>query len=322
MRKAGERVRITGQLIEANTGSHVWAERYDRGLEDIFAVQDEITGSIIGSIAPGIVSAESQRVQQLEPGQLDAWGCVMRAHAQITRFAQENLAEARRLLNQAIDLDPDNTTALADLAYVLHIEAVCGWTDSPAEAMKQTFELAQKAVTIDDRDAAAHVSLAIAELFSGRHADALQRLERALELNPNLSLARGYVGVVNAFAGDYEAAMPNFVAAIQLSPHDPLQVLWYTAMGWAALGAERFDEAMDLAKKGLSLGTGFVDTQGVLASACGHAGRIDEASAALDDYIRRLPGVTASDPRLIRPFKRPADQERFLVGLRKAGLPE
>jgi ApbE superfamily uncharacterized protein (UPF0280 family) len=116
--------------------------------------------------------------------------------------------------------------------------------------------------------------------------------------------------------------MPNFEAAIQLSPHDPLQVLWYTAMAGAALSAERFDEAIAHAKNGLMISIGFVDTHGVLAAACGHAGRIDEAATALGNYIGRLPGVSASDPRLIRPFKRPADQDRFLDGLRMAGLPE
>ena len=322
VRKAGTRVRITGQLIDAPTGAHIWAERYDRGLEDIFAVQDEITQSIVGAIAPGIVSAEVQRVQSKEPGQLDAWGCVVRAHAHIMQFTQENLAEAGRLLNQAIDLDPGNATALSDLAYVMHIEAVCGWSDSPADSMMRTVELAQKAVAADDRDASAHVSLAIAELFSGRHEDALQRLQRAIDLNPNLALARGYVGVVHAFGGDYEATIPCMKEAAQLSPHDPMQVLWCTALAWAALGAERYDEAIDQAKKGLAVSTGFVDTHGVLAAACGHAGRLDEAAAALSGYLQHLPGVTASDPRLIRPFKRPGDQERFLDGLRKAGLPE
>ncbi|HUT49914.1 MAG TPA: tetratricopeptide repeat protein [Alphaproteobacteria bacterium] len=322
VRKAGARVRITGQLIDAPTGAHIWAERYDRGLEDIFAVQDEITQSIVGAIAPGIVSAEVQRAQRKDAGQLGAWDCVMRAHAHTVQFTQESVAEAGRLLTQAIALDPGNVTALSDLAFIQHLEGVWGWSDSPPESMARMDQLARKAVAIDDRDASAHVALAIAELFASRHDEALRRLERAVHLNPNLAWAHGYLGAVHSFAADLEAAIPCMETAIRLSPHDPLLVIWHAAPAWAALITERYDEAIAYANKALAESRSFVDTYVILASACGHAGRIDEAKAALDEYQRHLPGLTLNDPRLIRPFKRPGDQERFLEGLRKAGLPE
>ena len=320
VRKAGSRVRITGQLIDAATGAHIWAERYDRGLEDIFAVQDEITQSIVGAIAPGIVSAEVQRAQRKDPGQLDAWECVMRAHAHTMQFTQESLTEASRLLTQAIALDPGNATALGDLAFIQHFEGVWGWSDSLPESMARLSDLAQKAVTADDRDAAAHVVFAISELFASRHDEAIRRLQRAIDLNPNLSFAHGYLGATHAFAGNLEAAIPCMEAAIRLSPHDPLLGIWHAVQGWATLSAERYDQAIEYVKRALAENRGFVDTYGILAAACGHAGRIAEAKAALEKYQQYLPGLTASDPRLIRPFKRPADQARFLEGLRKAGL--
>jgi adenylate cyclase len=321
VRKAVNRVRITGQLIDASTGAHLWAERYDRGLEDIFAVQDEITESIVGAIAPGIVSAEAQRVQRTEPDQLDAWGYVMRAHAHTMQFTRDNLAEATRLLNQAIALDPGNATALGDLAFIQHFEGVWGWSDSLPESMARMDELARKAIAIDEYDAAAHVALAVFELFSGHHDDATRRLQRAIDLNANLSAARGYLGVVHCFSGDLEAAIPCMEAAIRLSPHDPLLVIWHAALGWAAMSQERYDEAIEYEKKALDESRDFADTFVILASACGHAGRLDEAKAALDEYQRHLPNLTVNDPRLIRPFKQPGDQARFLEGLRKAGLP-
>jgi TolB-like protein/tetratricopeptide (TPR) repeat protein len=322
VRKAGNRVRITGQLIDAPTGAHIWAERYDRGLEDIFAVQDEITQSIVGAIAPGIVSAEVQRAQRKDADQLDAWGCVMRAHAHTMQFTQENVAQAARLLARAIALDPANVTALSDLAFLQHFEAVWGWSDSPPESMARMDQLARKAVAIDDRDAAPHVVLAISELFAYRHDEAVRRLERAIDLNPNLAFARGYLGATHSFAGDLEAAIPCMETAIRLSPHDPLLVIWHAAPAWAALSAERYDEAIEYASRALAQTRGFADSFVMLAAACGHAGRTAEAKAALEEYQRHLPGLTLSDPRLIRPFKRPGDQERFLEGLRKAGLPE
>jgi len=322
VRKAGNRVRITGQLIDASTGSHLWAERYDRGLEDIFTVQDEITESIVGAIAPGIVSAEAQRLQRAEPDKLDAWGYVMRAHAHTMQFTRENLAEATRLLEQAIALDPANATALGDLAFIQHFEGVWGWSDSLPESMGRMEQLARRAIAIDEYDAAAHVALAIFELFSGHHDDAVRRLQRAIDLNPNLSSARGYLGVVHSFSGDLDAAIPCMEAAIRLSPHDPLLVIWHAALGWAAMSQERYDEVIAYEKKALDESRDFADTYVILASGCGHAGRTDEAAAALEEYQKHLPGLTVNDPRLIRPFKKPADQARFLDGLRKAGLPE
>ncbi len=322
VRKAGNRVRITAQLIEGATDHHVWAERYDRDLEDIFEVQDEITGTIVGSIAPGIVSAEVQRARRKDSQQLDAWDRTMRAHWHIRRFNKEDNTEARRLLLEAVELDPGNASAWSDLAFAGHFDAIFGWSDAPAESFAQFSDAAQKAVAADERDAFAHTARAIDELFSGRHDDAVRRLERAIELDPNLSFARGYLGTTYAFAGEYEPAMKNFDLAIRLSPRDPLMVIWHTAMAWAAYNTERFEEATELAKRAYEDNAEFVDVYSVLAAAHGQLGKAEEASAALDELTRRLPNLTTGDDRLIRPFKRPADQQRFLDGLRKAGLPD
>jgi tetratricopeptide (TPR) repeat protein len=174
----------------------------------------------------------------------------------------------------------------------------------------------------DDRDAAAHTSLAIHDLFSGRHDDAMRRLRLAIELNPNSSFAHGYVGVVNAFGGEYALAIETVQEAIRLSPRDLLMVIWRVAEGWAHLGAERFDQAAESARLAIGWNAAFADAHAILASALGHAGRLDEARIALDECFRQFPGLTLRDPRLIRPFRRAADQERFLEGLRKAGLAE
>ena len=203
------RVRITAQLIDAETGHHLWADRYDRELADVFAVQDEIAQSITGAIAPGIISAEIRHAQRKDPSQLDAWDRTVRAHWHIRRFTQPDLAEARRLLDEAIVLDPTNSMAFSDLAFARHFEAVFGWGDGPAESHAGLGEAARKAVAADDSDAMAHTSLAIFDLFSGRHDEARRRLRRALELDPNSFFARGYLGVSYAFGGDYETALSH-----------------------------------------------------------------------------------------------------------------
>ena len=321
IRRAGNRVRITAQLIDAETGHHLWADRYDRELADVFAVQDEIAQRIAGAIAPGIISAEIRHAQHKDLSQLDAWDRAMRAHWHIRRFTQTDLAEARRLLEEAVALDPANSMALADLAFARHFEAVFGWGDGPAESHARLGEAARKAVAADDGDAMAHTSLAIFDLFSGRHEEARRRMSRALDLDPNSMFARGYLGISYAFGGDYDAAFTNVEEAMRLSPRGPLLVIWHLAKGWAALLAGRDEEAVEFTTQAAEANPEFPDIYAVLASANGHLGRAGPARAALDELLRRIPGLTASDPRLDRPFGRAADRERFLEGLRKAGLP-
>ena len=322
VRRAGNKIRVTAQLVDAATARHVWAERYDRDLVDLFAVQDEITRSIIGAIAPGIVMAEIQHSRSKTAAELDTWDRIMRAHWHIRRFTREDFGEARRLIEELLRHEPNNAVALGDLAFSLHFAAIFGWVDSPAAALGRMGELAQRAVEADDQDAAAHTSLAIHDLFSGRHGAALRRLARAIELNPNSSFAHGYVGVVHAFGGDPDRAIENVREAVRLSPRDLLMVIWHVAEGWAHLSVERFDRAAESARLAIGWNAAFADAHAILASALGHAGRLDEAKAALNECLRHLPGLTLDDPRLIRPFRRTADRDCFLDGLRKAGLPE
>jgi adenylate cyclase len=322
VRRAGNKIRVTAQLVDAATARHVWAERYDRDLTDLFAVQDEITRSISGAIAPGIVMAEIQHSQSKTAAELDTWDRIMRAHWHIRRFTREDFGEARRLIEELLRHEPNNAVALGDLAFSLHFAAIFGWVDSPTAAMGRMGELAQRAVEADDQDAAAHTSLAIHDLFSGRHDAALRRLARAIELNPNSSFAHGYVGVVHAFGGDPDRAIEHVREAVRLSPRDLLMVIWHVVEGWAHLSAERFERAAESARLAIGWNAAFADAHAILASALGHAGRLDEAKAALDECLRHLPGLTLDDPRLIRPFRRAADRDRFLDGLRKAGLPE
>jgi TolB-like protein/class 3 adenylate cyclase/Tfp pilus assembly protein PilF len=321
VRRAGNRARITAQLIEAGSGHHLWADRYDRELADVFAVQDEISRNITGAIAPGIMAAEIQQAQRKDPNKLDAWDRMMRAHWHSRRFTREDLAEARRLLEEAIAFDPTSAMAYADLAFARHFEAVFGWGDGPAESHARLGEAARKAVTADDSDAMAHTALAIFDLFSSRHEEARRRLDRALQLNPNSEFARGYLGASYAFGGDYETAVPHLDEAIRLSPRSPLLVLWYICKGWAALTANRDDEAVTFAEQAREANAEFPDNYAVLASAYGHLQNSAAARAALDDLCRRMPGITANDERLNRPFARPVDRERFFDGLRKAGAP-
>jgi adenylate cyclase len=323
VRKAGNRVRITAQLIDATSGHHVWAERYDRALEDIFAVQDEITRSIIGAIAPGIVAAEIQRTRGKEAAQLGQWERVMRAHWHVWRFTREDCREAFHLTDEILWRDPNNALALADLSFNWHFGGVFGWTTEPiAKAMEKSGDAARRAVAAEDRDATAQAALAVYEVFSNRHDDAIKRLMRAIELDPNSSLARGQLGVALSFGGEPDRSIAALEDAKRLSPRDYLMVIWHAVDAWSHLHAERFADAMACAKQAIEFNPAFPDSHGILAAAAAHLGQMTEAQAGLAEFVRLLPELTLSDPRLIRPFRRPADRERFLAGLRKAGLAE
>jgi adenylate cyclase len=323
VRKVGTRVRITAQLIDATSGHHLWAERYDRALEDIFAVQDEITRSIIGAIAPGIVAAEIQRTHGKDAAELGQWERVMRAHWHVQRLTREDCLEAFRLIDEVLRREPKNAMALADLAYNWHFAAIFGWTKERfPEAMDRMGDAARRAVAADDQDAMAHTSLAVHELFSNRHDDAIRRLHRAIALDPNSSFARGYLGAAYSFGGEPDRSLEALEEAMRLSPRDFLMVIWHTCSAWSHLHAERYGEAVDSAKRAIEFNPAFPDAHGVLAASAAHLGHMEEACAALAGFVGLLPGLTLGDPRLIRPFRRPADRERFLAGLRKAGLSE
>ena len=321
VRRGGNRVRITAQLIDAASGRHLWADRYDRELADVFEVQDEIARTITGELAPGIIAAEMQQARRKDAAQLDAWEVTMRAHWHIRRFTREDMAEARRLLEEAIALDPTNAMAYSDLAVALHFAVVFGWVDDLPLSFARCGEMARRAVSIDDGDANAHTALAIFELFSGRHEEGRRRVRRALDLDPNSAFARGYLGTCYGFAGDYEGAVQHCNEAMRLSPRDPLLIVWHLGKGWAALLSERFAEGVEFATEAAGANPEFPDIYAVLAAAHGHLGDADAARVALDELLRRMPDLTAADVRLNRPFGSAAQRERFLQGLRLAGLP-
>jgi adenylate cyclase len=322
VRRAGNRVRITAQLIEAASGHHLWADRYDREMADIFAVQDEITRTIAGELAPGILAAEMQQAKRKDPSQLDAWDRTMKAHWHIRRFTREDMGEARRLLQEAIEIDPANAMALGDLSVAHHFAACFGWDEDVGQTYARAAEAARRAVAIDDGDAHAHTALAMCDVFQGRHDEGRRRLRRALDLDPNSAFVHGYLGVSYGFAGDYDTALPILDHAIRLSPRDPLLTIWHLCKGWAAFNSKRYQEAVEFTTAAVEANREFPDVYAVLAAAHGHLGDAAAATEALAEFLRRTPAVTASDERLHRPFGTPAQREHFLDGLRKAGLPE
>ena len=320
VRKAEKKVRITAQLIDAPTGYHVWAERYDRDLEDIFAVQDEITHNIVRSVGPEFLSAEMKRAQRKDVLHLDVWDLIMRANSHHGQYTQKDATEAQRLLYKAIKLDPMSSEAFCLLAFTHLMQVQFGWSESTVKSITEAEAAAQRAVSIDVRDAWAHTVLGLVDLISKRYGEAVNRLENAIDLNPNLANAYGAVGQAMALAGEYESAVTNINKAIRLSPHDPFVVYWFGHLGVAAFADERYEDACYWGRKTIQQNPKFPGGHRLVAASCGQLGHMQEAAKELKELLLLMPGMTADDVRKQVPFKRPNDMERYIDGLRKAGL--
>ncbi len=321
VRKAGSRVRITAQLIEAHSGRHVWADRYDRELDDIFALQDEITESIAAAVAPSFVSAEARRVERKPPEGFDAWDYAMRAKWHLWRINREDVAAARRLFHQAIERDPKSAVAYSGLATAYNMEMYYGWAESREDAASEAKKAAETAVALDDRDAEAHYTLGFVRFWSRQFDDAVKSVQRAIELNPNSAAAEGILGLIYGGMDDYEKTMQHVANAERLSPHDPDLSWWHLGRATAEFQVERYDEAVRWAKSVIELAPGLPSGWRMLAASCAHLDRLEEARSAIEQLLQLAPLTSIETSRATVPANE-AWLESYLDGLRKAGLPE
>lgn len=318
VRKLGERVRITAQLNDVVTGGHIWAERYDRDLADVFAVQDEITEAIVAAIEPQIYAAENFRARRKPPEHLDAWDLVMQALSHYWRVTRQDNVIAQELLERAIAIDPNYGQALGLLA-TSHIFGVhMGWSDKTMAPVAERAALA--AIRADGEDPWAHHALGCTYLFGRRFDDSLAEFESALRLNPNFSLAQCYYCVTLAYSGRWREAEEAVDRALRFSPRDPLSALFYGAASYAQFVGRNYDKAMQLARTSIRLRGDFTGAHRVLVAAAGMAGQAEVAAAALHELRRAQPDVSRAWVADRMPLKLDADLEHYLEGFRRAGL--
>jgi adenylate cyclase len=322
VRKAGNHVRVTAQLIDAATGNHVWAESYDRDLSDIFALQDEMTQTIVGAIEPELGSVERARARRKPPDSLDAWSCYQRGLWHLFRFTKADNDEAEGLFQRAAELDPGFSGAFMGLATVGYWNVLFGHAESPEETLASAFTAARTAVSLDDKDAMAHWALGRVYTQMGESEAAVAELETALAINPSFAHAHYSLGWALLLAGRMEEAVPRIDQALRLNPHDPSLWTFLTGRAIALLLLHRYAEAADGARHALRQPSANFLTTATLASALGHLGETDDARAALEQVYRFRPDF--SGPLVVRLFRFRHEPERacFLDGLRKAGLPD
>ena len=319
VRKDGDRVRITIQLNDVITGSHIWAERYDRSLADVFAVQDEIAQAIVAAIQPQLYAAENFRARRKPPDSMDAWDLVMRALSHYWRVTRQDNMVAQALLEKAINIDPDYGQALGLLAASHTFSAHMGW-ETMAKAVPVAERAALAAIRADSEDAWAHYALASVYLFNRQFEDSLAEFELALELNPNFSPARGYYGVALTYCGRWEEGDRAARHALRLSPRDPFAAIYCGVAAYSQFVGRNYEEAIRLSREALRHRADFVGAHRVLTAAAAAGGFDDLANAALKELRRVQPNISLEWIANEMPFKREEDRVYYLDGFRRAGL--
>jgi TolB-like protein len=319
VRKAGERVRITAQLNDVATGSHIWAERYDRDLADVFAVQDEITEAIVAAIEPQLYAAENFRAQRKSPESMDAWDLVMRALSHYWRVTRQDNVVAQALLEKATAIDPGYGQAHGLLAASHTFSAHMGWADM-AEVTPAAERAAHAAMLADNDDAWARYALGCTHLFARRYDDSLAEFELGLRLNPNFSLVQGYYGLALAYCGRWQEGEVAAHRALRLSPRDPFSAVYFGIAAYTRFLGRNYVEAMRLAREGIRQRGDFVGAHRVLAAAAGMAGQLDVATAALHELRRVQPNISIAWIEAHMPIRQADDMTHYLEGFRRAGM--
>jgi TolB-like protein/Tfp pilus assembly protein PilF len=324
VRKAANRVRITGQLIDAATGRHLWADRFEGSLEDIFDLQDQVTASVVGAIAPKLEQAEIERATRKPTESLDAYDYYLRAMANLYQWTKESNGEALRLLHRAIELDPNFASAYGVAAWCYVWRKTQGWITDGAQEAAEATRLARRAVELgkDDAIALSAGGYALAHI-AGDLDSGVAYIERALELNPNLAGTWLNSGWVRVWLGEPEVAIEHLARAMRLSPLDPILFRMQGAIASAHLFAGRYDEASSWAEKALRENPNHQQALRVAAASHALAGRLEEAQKAIARMRQLDPNVHISNLKDRLPaFRQPENLARYLEGLRKAGMSE
>lgn len=322
VRKSGNRVRISAQLID-HDGLHVWAEKYDRVIEDIFELQDEMTQTIAGALEPELHAVERERAARKPPESLDAWECYQRGLWNMWHYENEKMIAAWDLFQKAVDLDPGFATAYAYQSYCNYILVVLGFSEERDRLLEEGKLLAKKAMKIDTRDPVAYFSMGRNLMMLGDHDGAIAALKYSLELNPNFAQSYFGLGFVLALSGELDEARENIQTAIRLSPRDPLMVGFTNVLGMACIMAGDFEEGLDWAKRSLRLPTpvGYWN-HATLASAYANLGQMEEATEALKGAVKEKPDLSISFLEKVLPTRHKDGLGVYFSGLRLAGLPE
>jgi adenylate cyclase len=320
VQKSADRIRITVQLIDALKGHHIWAERYDRDLKDLFALQDEITIRIITALQVKLTAGETAQLVGKSTKNLQAYQKVLEARESFYTITKEGFGQARRLSEEAIALDPEYAAAYLYLGSTHFMDVTMGSSKTPEESLKLAFEFTRKAIALDDSEPTAHSILGFLYVMTKQYDQGIAECERAIALAPNSANASIWMGNVLTLFGRHEEAVRYAEQALRL---DPLPVGWYfRGLGNAYFGAGRYEEAIAAHRKALQRAPNDIVTHLALTTAYSGAGRLEEARAQAAEVLRINPKFSVEQSEKRSLWKNQADGERYYGGLRKGGLPD
>jgi adenylate cyclase len=323
VRKAGSRMRITAQLIDTDSSERVWAERYDRDLEDIFAVQDEITNTITATIEPELAASEARRIRETATDKLDAWDCYHLGLSHMYKFTKADNAKAQALFQDAVRIDSDYAIAYARLSYAKVMSVVYFEAEATPALLDEALALAKRATQLDDLDAVAQFSLGRAHLIRGDYDDSVAAFETALSLNPCLAHTHCGLGDTLAYRGNPGDSLDYFDEAVHLSPHDPYRWAFLMYGSMAYLFLERHEDAAQWANAASRVPNAHYWATAALVSALGHLGRKSETRAARTSLLAQNPNFTCRFAReRLFYIRDPHQIDHYINGLKLAGIPE
>lgn len=321
VRRAGRRLRICAQLVDATTGGHHWAERYDRKLGDVFMVQDEITRNVAGAIEPRLLAAEGVRALSRSADDLGAWELVARAQVHFWRLTRPDHEAAVSVLERAVEAYPDYAPARSLLGFRLVFAAHMGWVDRD-RGLLAGHQHATRAIALDDRDSWGYIALGYWAMMERRTEESIAAFRRAVSLNPNSAAAHAYLSHIFAFAGQDREAIEHGEDAVRLSPLDPEMAFFLGGIAVAHYTAGRFAEAARCTAEALRLRPGFQGAQRLRCASLAQAGQVNEARSLLATVQHEQPQLSIDWIKASVPYQTPRLMEQFLEGMRKAGFHE
>jgi adenylate cyclase len=317
VRRAGSRLRVTAQLIDAATGAHLWAERYDRDVEDIFALQDELTQKIVAVLKVKVIEVELKRIKHKDTKKLSAFECALKGRWYSHRYTREANSQAREFYERAIELDPDFCAAYAGLGWTYFAEWSNQWSHDP-QCLDRAFSLGKKAIFLNDALPVAHSLLGHVYLWKRQFDQAVIEKERAIALDPNDADGYADLAEVMVWTGRPEEAIGLVEKAMRLNPNDLVHYLF--TLGYAYLLTGRLEEAIDAQRRSISLNPDFLGSHVVLTAIYSELGQDDLARAELSEVKRINPAMSLENWRQRLPFGDHAQLERFLRALGRVGM--
>src|SRR5262244_1335212 len=319
IRKAGNRVRITAQLIDAGSGGHLWAERFDRDLTDIFATQDEVVEKIVRALAVKLTQGEERRLRQRGTTNLEAYETWLHARELAGRSTREAIAQAKTMHRRAIEIDQNFPAPHAGLALALIADYVSDWAEDPAQALDEAERWARCAVELNEQEPLSHMALGSVLLWRRDLDGALAEFRRMIALDPNFASGYTAMGLGLMYAGQPAEALESIAVAMRLDPHYPSIVLHFLAQAEFSLG--KSDMAAQHLRERIARTPGTDSSRMMLAACCGHLGQLDDARAAWAELLKVNPEFSLTQRERVLPYKDARDFQRIADGLAKAGLP-